>query len=547
MEPRTGVGADPVELAQAVLANWRSGELAWCSGGFEIGLASWSELGERVLVELEDWLQVGAVPAGDSKHVFGCLQHGRVLFARVTGLGGQDDFGRVGGRFWAHAFVTSAPISQAFHGDSPMDWWSHLPFFATLEEAVAARTNERGCLPNLTWIPPTPRSPTSHSGLGAAVALAWGCAYGEARAGNRPIWHIPTGDTPNWYVAAEVYRAIEPMRWGVLGADTAFDGVRAEPRRRTYWVVGSGTAEGGAACPRVEGADLDPVGRWVVASASSGRWATAVQGVPTARALYDAVVSGAPEPGWTSRAPAGFLEELRPELQAAVRRELMASGVSPGEANAAVEGLSTMEVGELGEVWAREAETGQAGALALCGLLALGGAAPGVAERLRLEGELSPICTMWVHIALHAAKRRRSVPPSFPEALAELPPDLHLRWVRWAVSMAGPCAPELVVPALGTGDGTEWERRVRVSWQATREGVVTEELAALRRRWIAHLSKLRSRPADRLVALLQEEAADQVPEVRGVRRLLGRATQLLPTSGRRRPSRSANDSRSEEG
>ncbi len=546
MGPRAGVGDDPVELAQAVLANWRSGELAWCSGGFQIGLASWSELGERVLVDLEDWLQVGALPAGGSKHVFGSLQHGRVLFARVTGLGGQDDFGRVGGRFWAHAFVTSAPISEAFHGDSPMDWWSHLPFFATLEEAIAASTDERGSLPNLAWIPPTPRSAAYLPGLGGAVAFAWGCAYGDASARDRRIWRIPIGDAPSWQLAAEVYRAIEPMRWGVLGADTAFDGIRAEPGRRTYWVVGSGTAEGGLRPPRVEREDLDPVGRWVVSSASSGRWATAVQGVLAARSLYDAVSSGAPKPGWTSRAPEGFLEELRPELEAAVRRDLMASGVTPGEAIAAAEGLSTMEVSELGEVWARASETGQRAALALHGLLALGGAAPGVAERLGQEAEPSPVCAMWIHIALHGAKRRRSVPPAFPEALAELPPDLHLRWVRWAVSMAVPCGPEFVVPALGTGGGTEWEQRVWVSWQAAREGVATEELAALRRRWIGYLNRLRSEPADRVVALLEEEAVDQVPEVTAVRRLLGRATQLLPTSGRRRPRRNANDSRSKE-
>jgi hypothetical protein len=560
VEPPGGVEeGDAVELAQAVFANWREGQLAHCPAGYRMGLGTWSLLDEQALVGLEGWLQLGTFSAGSTKHVFGRLEDGRLLFGRVCALEGPDDLGRENGRFWAHALVTRALLA-AWEGSSPLEWLKSLPFFESLEEAVAAAADDRGSLRPLGWRPPRPPAPRDGlPGLDDAVALAWTCSRGgkagAAGGADRPVWRLPSEASPSWEAAAEAYRVIAPEGWGMLGVDTRFDGVHPDPQRRRYWVVGTAEPGTDGRCPAVGSAGLGPVGRWAVAWAGAGRWAEAVHGVRSAHQAMDVIASGAPAPGWTARAPEGLLDHAGGELVAAVRRDLVAEAVAEVEVALALEGLGPLAPADLGERWAAARQSGRYEGLVLSGLLGLEAGGEGRDQGFygRLAGEkgVSAVFEVWALVTSGRGVAQRRVPPELPRALAELPAELYVSWAEWVAAKAVPCRPELVVPALpepgvvarggqrSPATERQWEERVLRSWRLARARVGPEALGGLAEQWAVHLEGLGGAIAGHIAAALREEAqpGEPGPGEQRSRGLSQRARGLLARRGLGRTAR----------
>jgi hypothetical protein len=124
-------------FAQAVTSNWGTNEVAGVERGFRIGLATWDLLDGRSVAELTSWLQFVPANGDDTKQLFAKMRDGRTFWARLHALSGTDDLGRRATRFWGHALVTDT-IPQSCRGQSPLQWWDALPFFASLEDAKAA-------------------------------------------------------------------------------------------------------------------------------------------------------------------------------------------------------------------------------------------------------------------------------------------------------------------------------------------------------------------------------------------------------------------------
>jgi len=507
-------GTPTIEFAQAVFSNWSEGELPYCRPGYRIGLGTWALLDERTQVDLEGWLQLGSTTNVGTKYVFGALRDHRLLFAKLTALSGLDDFGRPNARFWAHALIMSEEPPKNLIGASPISWWSKLPFFVSLEAAASAVLDNEGSLPGIGWTPP-PSKPMSLSGMSDVVEFAWRRAYIGAVV-PKSLWRV-SDDSATWQLIGEAYRAIEPSRWGLLGVDTAFDGVNADPTLRSYWVVGSQSLErssGTILLPpsQPDERPLDLVGRWVVALTKTGHWSEALSGLDSARRACALIKERSLAPGWTKDAPQGFLAEARPEIVSAIQEDLLAADVTQVEVNFAIAELGLMSVGELAELWAIRRASGRLSELMLEGLLRSRRGTQVNASLSDTHGA-SPIFVMWVGLSQAHPPRSRDIPKEFGEALADLSHALYVRWIEWVLSgiprnLSNFCLPGFVLPSVSQSSEQEWAQGVVATWRMVKMHLDPNEIDSLRGRWIEYLDGTKNRQASWCAQMLR----DEIPE-----------------------------------
>jgi hypothetical protein len=523
-----------IEFAQAVFSNWGEGELPYCRPGYRVGLGTWALLDERTQVDLEGWLQLGSTTNAGTKYVFGALRDDRLLFAKITALSGLDDFGRPNAKFWAHALITSEEPPKSLSAASPISWWNKLPFFVTLEAAVSAVLDDEGSLPGIGWTPP-PSKPASLSGMSEVVEFAWRRAYIGAVV-PKSLWRV-ADDNATWQLIGEAYRAIEPSRWGLLGVDTAFDGVNADPKLRSYWVVGSQSLERSSDAIQLppsqpNQSSLDPVGRWVVALTRSGRWSEALSGLDSARRACAFINERSPAPGWTKDVPQGLLAEARPEIVSAIQEDLLAAGVTQVEANCAIAELGLIPVGELAELWAIRRANGRLSELALEGLLR---SRRGTRASVSLSDTsgASPIFVMWVGLSQAHPPRSRDIPRELGEALASLSHELYVRWVEWVLSgnpgnLPNSCLPGFVLPSMSRSRQQEWAQGVIATWRMVKMHIDPNELDSLRGRWIEYLDKMKNPQASWCAQILRDETPEGDSGTNFVSRMSKQAKKYVP-------------------
>ncbi len=503
-----------VRFAQAIMANWLANDVPGIRGGFRIGLATWSELGHEAVAELSRWLQFVPAAEGDQKFVFGRLNDGLLIWAKLSYLPGHDDVGRQTRRYWGHALITSQ-VPEACRGHSPLDWWAELPFFPDFEAAKAARSGDNG-LPVVSWR--VPRPAPSHRLGSAQLTKMVSAAFERIAQASTPATPIvlPRDDEAAWGDAAEAYRLLLPSDWGLLPADSGYDGVVAEPSRR-YWVVGCkipGTrSQALPHRPPRSGVQSVPQ-RWAVELAATANWGFAVDHIGDVERTVELLRLGSPE--LTLLPPVGLEQQIvrkyGPEVVInAIAAALEEHGLPQPLVDHAAMGMHRTDFTELLDGWVQA----NAGALslhlqylALRGLLSGRTELPSIDTRSRRrERQDFPLLDAWLTVTArrgggaqypagrrHARRNEGDVPGELDRALSELPLGLLSQWALF-VFAAWPGAPySLLLPAGQPGDYRSWRQRtdcvLAAAWQTWLPSAgIDESLLRAANQWIEALAR----------------------------------------------------------
>jgi len=511
-----GVPAGPtISLAQAVISNWATGEVPGVERGSNIGLATWTLLDARTIAELTAWLQF--VPDGpdDTKHVFTGLRDGRLLWARLYALPGNDDLGRRANRFWGHALVSNN-IPKDCRGQSPLAWLVALPFFNTLEAAKAASAEGGNSLPPIDWlVPPLPSvPPQGPPDLARFLQSALTHARSATNQRSSP-WSLPREEVRSPELV-EVYRILPPSDWGLLPVDDGFDSVVTDPNRR-YWVVGRsnvGTViESERSTTKITKELTEILDRWALEMVSQRHWDIAVQHMPEVERAVNDLRSGISEVSYPPQSTLRCLfldqyglEVIIDEMSSTLRRK----GWPPALAKQILHELKSLDFDVLAPRWARPEgsvsvvdRSDLMGFLALVSLSRIDPAALEAAEGwpARHEYPLTSAClAVTTHAmqadarpvrGLRALSRRESLPDlsTLPRVLGEIDLKLYEYWVTWVFARWPGAPPALLIPKYE--DTQVWRQRAQMVVAACRWVQWVPTVPALKQplsQWKDHLS-----------------------------------------------------------